>query len=148
MLHARHDEGEADLNSFTLELHDSMQSERIENVVSFVGEDASGSFGILANHARMMTTLVYGLARYRLHRNNPWQYLAMPGAVLWFSDNTLSICCRRYLRDENYERISRLITDELLAEEQSLRELHESLEQMEEAMLKQMWALGQKGIHL
>lgn len=136
------------MNSFTLELHDSQQSERIEGVLSFVGEDSSGSFGILANHARMMTTLVYGLARYRVGKKGAWQYLAMPGAVLWFSDNTLSICCRHYLRDENYERISHRIEEELLTEEQELRELHESLEQMEEAMLKQMWELGQRGVHL
>ncbi len=136
------------MNSFTLELHDSQQSERIEGVLSFVGEDSSGSFGILANHARMMTTLVYGLARYRVGKKGVWQYLAMPGAVLWFSDNTLSICCRHYLRDENYERISHRIEEELLTEEQELRELHESLEQMEEAMLKQMWELGQRGVHL
>lgn len=136
------------MNSFTLELHDSQQSERIEGVLSFVGEDSSGSFGILANHARMMTTLVYGLARYRVGKKGAWQYLAMPGAVLWFSDNTLSICCRHYLRDENYERISHRIEEELLAEEQELRELHESLEQMEEAMIKQMWELGQRGVHL
>lgn len=136
------------MNSFTLELHDSQQSERIEGVLSFVGEDSSGSFGILANHARMMTTLVYGLARYRVGKKGAWQYLAMPGAVLWFSENTLSICCRHYLRDENYERISHRIEEELLAEEQELRELHESLEQMEEAMIKQMWELGQRGVHL
>lgn len=136
------------MNSFTLHLHDSTQSERIDGVLSFVGEDASGSFGILANHTRMMTTLVYGLARFRVGNNTPWQYLAMPGAVLWFSDNTLSICCRHYLRDEDFERISHRIGDELLAEEQALRELHESLQQMEEAMIKQMWALGQKGVHL
>ncbi len=136
------------MSGFTLHLHDSTQSERIEGVRSFVGEDASGSFGILANHARMMTTLVYGLARYRTSSKAPWQYLAMPGAVLWFSDNTLSICCRHYLRDEDYERISQRISDVLLAEEHELRELHESLNQMEEAMLKQMWQLGQKGVHL
>ncbi len=136
------------MNSFTLELHDSQQSERIEGVLSFVGEDSSGSFGILANHARMMTTLVYGLARYRVGKKGAWQYLAMPGAVLWFSENTLSICCRHYLRDENYERISHRIEEELLAEEQELRELHESLEQMEEAMIKQMWELGQRGVQL
>lgn len=136
------------MKSFTLRLHDSTQSEHIEGVVSFVGEDASGSFGILANHARMMTTLVYGLARFRTASTAPWQYLAMPGAVLWFSDNTLSICCRHYLRDENYERISHRIGEELLAEEQELHALHESLQQMEEAMIKQMWALGQKGVHL
>ena len=38
----------------------------------FVGEDTSGSFGILADHSRMMTTLVVGLARFRIGDTN-WQ---------------------------------------------------------------------------
>ena len=34
-------------------------------MASFIGEDDSGSFGILAGHARMMTMLGFGLARFR-----------------------------------------------------------------------------------
>jgi len=136
------------VNSFTLQLYDSRQSQRIDEVVSFVGEDASGSFGILAHHARMMTTLVFGLARFRLGGDAPWQYLAMPGGVLWFDDNVLTICSRHYLLDEDYERISQRIGDELLVEDQELSALHESLRQMEEAMLRQMWELGQQGVQL
>jgi F-type H+-transporting ATPase subunit epsilon len=66
----------------------------------------------------------------------------MPGAVLYFVDNTLSLATRHYLIDEDYERISRRLADELLAEEEELHELRESLKRMEEAMLKRMWEMG------
>jgi F-type H+-transporting ATPase subunit epsilon len=134
--------------TLSLQLFDSRQSERIDGVTSFVGEDASGSFGILPGHVRMMTTLVFGLARFRCGAKAPWQYLAMPGAVLYLADDMLTLASRHYLIDEDYERISKRLAEELLAEEEELLELHESLKRMEEAMLKRMWELGQKGVRL
>jgi F-type H+-transporting ATPase subunit epsilon len=136
------------VSDFTLRLYDSRQSETIAGVTTFVGEDVSGSFGILPGHARMMTNLVFGLARYRIGEEGAWHYLAMPGAVLYFADNTLSLMCRHYLIDTEYERISQRLGEELLAEEEELQELHTSLRQMEEAMLKRMWELGQQGVHI
>jgi F-type H+-transporting ATPase subunit epsilon len=130
------------MSGFTLQLYDSRQNTRIDGVTSFVGEDASGSFGILPGHARMMTNLVFGMARFHRAETDDWQYLAMPGAVLYFVDNTLSLATRHYLIDEDYERISRRLADELLAEEEELHELRESLKRMEEAMLKRMWEMG------
>ena len=136
------------MTGFTLQLFDARRSERFDGVSSFVGDDASGSFGILPGHARMMTNLVFGLARFRRGEEASWQYLAMPGAVLYFADNVLSLICRHYLIDEEYERISRRLADELLAEEEQLHELRESLRRMEEAMLKRMWELRQQGVRL
>ena len=136
------------MSGFTLQLYDSRHGERIDGVSSFVGEDPSGSFGILPGHSRMMTTLVFGLARFRQGEEGPWQYLALPGAVLYFVDNTLTLVSRHYLIDEDYERISSRLADELVAEEEQLHELRESLRQMEEAMLKRMWELGQQGVKL
>ena len=43
------------MNSFILRLQDATHAQDIAGVTSFVGEDDSGSFGILANQARMMT---------------------------------------------------------------------------------------------
>ena len=37
-----------------------------------------------------------------------WQYLACPGGVLNFADNQLTVNTRRYLRDDDYQRISEL----------------------------------------
>ena len=97
-------------------------------------------FGILANHARMMTTLVIGLARYRTG-NNPWQYLAQPGAVLYFQNNLLTISTRHYFRDENYMQISNDLQQKLLAEEEELHSVKHSLQHMEKEILKHMWEL-------
>ena len=128
------------MNSFTLILRDSSSVTHIENVASFVGEDASGSFGLLPSHARFMTCLNLGLARF--HRlNEDWQYLALPGAVLVFQDNSLNICARRYFLDSDYDRITEALTRQLLAEEESLREVKKSLAQLEQEILRRLWRL-------
>ena len=131
------------MRTLTLILQDATHTQRIEQVTSFVGEDATGSFGILAGHARMMTSLVFGLARFRT-RENAWQYLALPGAVLYFNDNELSLSTRRYLLDDDYERISIALHEQLLAEENELRELKKSLHHMEEEVLRRLWEIGHK----
>jgi F-type H+-transporting ATPase subunit epsilon len=128
------------MNTFTLILRDATHSERIEGVTSFVGEDASGSFGILAGHARIMTTLVFGMARFRCAETG-WRYLALPGAVLYFVDNELMISTRRYLMDSDYEQISAALQKQLLAEEEQLRTTKESLHRMDEEVLRRMWAI-------
>jgi len=122
----------------TLRLLSASQAERIETVTSFVAEDSSGSFGILPGHARFMTALVFGLARYRVNAGN-WQYLALPGAVLYFVNNCLDIVSRRYLRDENYERINAMMDEQLRAEEEELRATKESLHRMEEEFFRRLW---------
>jgi len=131
------------MNAFTLLLQDTTQSERIEDVTSFVGEDSSGSFGICADHARMVTALVTGLARFRVAAGD-WQYLAMPGAVLYFHDNVLTLSTRHYLRDADYNRISAALQEQLLAEEEQLRSTRESLRRMEESLLRRLWEMGRR----
>ena len=128
------------MKTFSLMIQDATHAEKIEGVSSFVGEDMSGSFGILAGRARMMTTLVMGLARYRIG-NEPWQYLAQPGAVLYFQNNLLTISTRHYFRDENYMHISHDLQQKLLAEEEKLHSVIHSLQHMEKEILKHMWEL-------
>ena len=128
------------MKTFALLIQDATHAEKIEGLSSFVGEDKSGSFGLLADHARLMTTLVMGLARYRLG-NEPWQYLAQPGAVLYFKNNLLTISTRHYFRDEDYMRISNDLQQKLLAEEEELHSVKQSLQHMEKEILKHMWEL-------
>ena len=128
------------MSAFTLVLRDTARSERIEGVTSFVGEDASGSFGILPRHARFMTVLNFGLARFR-RGDAPWQYLALPGGLLYFLDNELRITTRSYLRDPDYGRISRLLEEEMAAEERNLHSVKESLRRMEEELMRRLWEL-------
>jgi len=131
------------VKSFTLRLQDATHAEEIAGVTSFVGEDASGSFGVLAGYARMMTSLIIGLARFRVG-NEAWQYLALPGAVLYFHDNVLILSTRRYLLDDDYMRISQALQQQLLEEEEKLHTMKESLHHMEEEILKRLWKRGRK----
>lgn len=129
------------MREFSLLLHDARRSETIEGVTSFVGEDASGSFGILAGQSRLVTALVFGLARFRV-RQEPWQYLAVPGAVLYFHDNSLTVTTRRYLLDSDYDRITTLLQEQLVQEEEQLQAMKKSLANMEDEVLKRLWRLG------
>jgi F-type H+-transporting ATPase subunit epsilon len=128
------------MKAFSLQLQDATRSETIEGVTSFVGEDASGSFGILADHQRLMTSLVVGLARFR--QADGWQYLALPGALLYFHNNVLTLSTRRYLLGDDYMQISTALQEQLLAEEEKLHTIKESLHRMEEEVLKRMWEMG------
>ena len=126
------------MNSFTLQLYDTTKQLRIENVSSFIGEDSSGSFGIQAHHARFMTTLIFGLCRYRLQTED-WQYLALPGGILYFNNNELSISTLHFLIDSDFERISELLKRQLLVEEETRTAIRTSLQKMEQSMLAKLW---------
>ncbi len=129
------------MNAFTLRLQDATRSEEIVGVSAFVGEDGTGSFGIRAGHARFMSILRIGLARFRVGEG-AWCYLASPGAVLYFCENTLTLSTRRYLLDEDYTRISRELQDQLLAEEEMLQAMKDSLHRMEQAVLRRLWEMS------
>jgi F-type H+-transporting ATPase subunit epsilon len=131
------------MSDFTLILCGTAGHERIGGVTSFVGEDATGSFGIRAGHARFLTSLVFGLARFR-RGEDPWQFLALPRALAYFADNELILCTRRYLIDSDYSRISALLTEQLLAEEESQRGFRAHLDRMEEAVLRRLWKAGRE----
>lgn len=132
------------MDSFDLHLQSSTQYEIIHNVVSFVGEDASGQFGLLANHARMMTCLKFGLAWFR-YDNNDNEYLALPGALVYFIDNKLTISTRHYFRNNDYQAIQMLIEKELHQEEENLFSIKESLHRLDEGILKRLWDLKRQG---
>ncbi len=132
------------MNSFVMHLQSATQYERIDDVTSFVGEDDSGSFGILAGHARAMTLLSFGLARFRAG-NRPWEYLALPGGLAYFVDSQLYLSTRRYLRGLDYASLSAALRRELRAEEEALREMKQSMRRLEEEMFKRLWKIGRSG---
>ena len=92
------------MSGFTLHLQSATQYECIDDATSFVGQDASGSFGLLAGHARFMTVLGFGLTRFRVGQGD-WEFLALPGGLVYFTGNQLYLNTRRYLRGQDYERI-------------------------------------------
>ena len=127
--------------TFTLCLLDTVHATERDDVVSFVGEDASGSFGLLADHERFATCLVFGLSRFRTE-DGAWLYIAMPGGVLYFANNRLTISGRHYIVDRDYERISDVLHTQLLAEETQLQSLKKSLHSMESELFKRLWEAG------
>ena len=131
------------MKTFAVQLRAARREERIEGVTAFVGEDDSGSFGLLAGHARFMTALRFGLAQLRVGEA-PWQYLAVPQALLYFSGDVLTLVARRVVLDDDYERISRTLQEELVAEENQLRGVRSSLQAMEEHLLQRLWQVGRE----
>ncbi len=129
------------MTTFALHLFAADRYERIDDVVSFAGEDASGSFGLLARHERFMTALTFGLARL-LMADGSRDYLGFPGGLLYFLDNELRISTRRYLRDTDVERIAQALTRELLTEEQALDQTRRKLHRLETEMLRRLAQLG------
>ncbi|MEJ2115437.1 MAG: F0F1 ATP synthase subunit epsilon [Gammaproteobacteria bacterium] len=125
------------MNTFSIIIRGTLQHDYIDHVISFVGEDNSGSFGILFGHARMMTSLVFGLARFKII-DGPWQYLAVPGAILYFNNNKLTLITRRYLKSDNYEQLALELHQSLLAEEEQLIDMKENIRRLDEEMLKRL----------
>lgn len=132
------------MNGFSLHLHGAMAWETVPEVHSFVGRDASGSFGIQAGHAPFMTALEFGLARYRGAAGG-WQYLALPGGILHVTGGEVFVYTQRYLRDTDYQRISALLDEQLRTEEAALTQTHGSLREMEQQLLRRLWELEQRG---
>ena len=129
------------MTGFTVQLQSANQYEQLDEVVSFVGEDASGSFGLMKGHGRFITALVFGLARLR-YADGRWDYLALPEAVAYFDNTQLTLSTRHYLRGDDYTLISQVLREELVREEQVLVEFKQSLEQMERAMMLRLWRVG------
>lgn len=131
------------MSSFTLHLLAAERSAHIDGVTSFVGADKSGSFGLLPGHERFMSVLGFGLARVR-RADGRWEYLGLPGGLLYFLDNECRISTRRYLRDTDVTRIAQALGREMLEEEQALDETRGKLHRLEAEMLKRLAELGRE----
>lgn len=131
------------MNSFMLCLLDATHTEEITDVTSFVGEDETGSFGLLANHSRFMTVLSTGIAKYRIG-DSDWKYLAAAGGVIYFKNNVLTLCTYRFLLDDNYSRIRQALEEQLVAEEEKLQTFKASLHHMEEEVFTRLWEIGKR----
>jgi len=125
------------MKTMALQLHHSLGTERFEGLTSFVGEDASGSFGLLPGHGRMMTALVAGLVRFRVAVDE-WHYLVLPGGVLTGDGNELTLCTRRYLHDTDFRQMGALLAELQQADEEALGGIKESLQRLEEEMLRRL----------
>ena len=126
------------MRTFAIELSSQERAERIDDVVSFVGVDASGSFGILAGREPLATTLSWGLCSLRTADAKTRQYVAVPGGVLYFANDVLHLSARIYLRDDDPERIVGRLTDEMRAEEETSRDMHALLKDFDRELMRRL----------
>lgn len=128
------------MKTFRLHLLSMTRSEVIPDVVRFTGRDAAGSFGILANASRRMTVLVFGLAHF-LNASARTEYLAVPGGLLYFSENELRIATTDFVCSSGLEKISAALDHQLREKESELHEIKQSLHRLDEEILKRMYEL-------
>jgi F-type H+-transporting ATPase subunit epsilon len=129
------------VTAFALRLQSATQYVRMDDVESFVARDASGAFGLLARHERMMTVLGFGLARLR-STGGAWHYVALPGGLAYFADGELFVCTRRFVLGDDYRTVSAAVGETLLAEEQALHSLKQSVNRLEHEMMRRLWRLN------
>lgn len=128
------------MKTFRLRLMSMTRSVLIPDVIRFTGRDAAGSFGILAMASRRMTVLVFGLAHF-LNAAGQIEYLALPGGVLYFSDNELCIATTNFARSASIEEISAALDLQVREQESELRDIKQSLHRLDEEILKRMYEL-------
>lgn len=126
--------------AFNVHLLSNTQKEVLTQVVSFVGRDTSGKFGILAYHTKMMACLAYGLAQLR-YETNEMEYLAIPSGLLYFINNELYITTHHYIRSKNYTDIVMALEQRLLYEEKKVQSIKNSIHQLDKEMLKSLLEL-------
>ena len=125
------------MSDFTLHLQDATQYEQVQGVAHFVGRDATGQFGVQARHERLMTALVFGLGRFR-RGDGPWEYLALPGGLLYFVENALYVCTSHYLRGSDRAQLAQALDAQLRREEEALRSLKETLHHLEQELMRRI----------
>lgn len=125
------------MKSFSLRLLDPAQVQCIKAVISFVAEDASGSFGILPGHARLITVLNPGLARFRTEGAG-WRYIAMSSATLYFVGDELQLSGQRFLLCADYQSIQQALQVTLAQEQKALASLTRNVRRVEEEMLRRL----------
>lgn len=128
------------MNGFHLVLLDSRGSDRFE-ASQFIGADASGSFGLLAGHERMVAVLRYGLARF-LDLGGAWHYLALPGGVLHFADNRMTLTTVRYFLGDDRAAMCQRLAEELARTDSEVHAARAALSQIERSLMRRLADLG------
>lgn len=134
-------------DSFALTLLDGTTAVRVDGVTSLVAADASGQFGIRSGHAPLVTVLEPGLLRYRV-RQQGWTSAACAGGLLRCSREgnamQVQIVSRRFVRDEEPERLQERL-NAMLAAENTLRvSTRDSRDRIEQALQDRLRRLGEQ----
>lgn len=129
------------MKRFALRLLDNRSDMLFDNVTQFIGADASGSFGIQAGHAHTVALLRYGLARFS-DQSDVWRYLALPGGVLRFADNHLTITTVRYFLGDDRALICEQLADEMARLDSEMHSARATLSEIERSLMRRLAELG------
>lgn len=130
--------------TFTLQLNDLSQVLHVDNVESFVGRDASGSFGLQAGHETFVTCLRPGLARFR-DSAGKWHYIAQPGAVVLFAANRLQLSATRMLLSDDRDALVAQMDAQWQALDRQLGSTRLNITQVEQALARKLWDMSRRG---
>ena len=129
------------MKTFAMMLSDSMKTEHFDDVVQFIGSDSTGSFGLKAKHSNMVAVLRYGLARFSTI-DGQWRYLAIPGGILRFADNVLSLATTRYFLGDERSRIVAQLSAEMELDSSALHESDITLAHIERELIQRLASLN------
>ena len=132
------------MRTFAVTLLDGRGAERFDSVVEFIGADASGSFGLLAGHARFVSVLRYGLARF-LDNGSRWRYVSMPGGVLRFADNHLRLTTVRYFLGDDRGKIVERLANEMARADSDMSKARTTLNEIEHSLMRRLIELSARG---
>lgn len=132
------------MNSFALTLLDSRGGECFDTVTQFIGADADGSFGILAGHVHSVALLRYGLARFR-DQSGVWHYLALPGGVLRFAENRLTVTTVRYFLGDDRTVICERLAAEMAQADSEVHTARVTLSEIEHSLVRRLAELSGYG---
>jgi F-type H+-transporting ATPase subunit epsilon len=125
------------MNSFSLNLLDSRGVAVFDGITQFIGADANGGFGILAGHAHTVVLLRYGLARFCDQTGN-WRYLALPGGVLRFANNQLSVTTVLYFLGADRGLLCEQLADEMARTDSEVHTARATLSEIERSLVRRL----------
>jgi F-type H+-transporting ATPase subunit epsilon len=111
----------------------------IEDVVSFIGTDASGSFGILARRERFVTMLSWGACRFQTSGGRR-SYVATPGGALSFDAGLLRIATTRFFLGDDYASLLQRLAERMRAEADDTKAVRQVLRELDSELLRRLAA--------
>ncbi|MGJ0486659.1 MAG: F0F1 ATP synthase subunit epsilon [Methylomicrobium sp.] len=133
------------MKTFSLTLIDTIGMTHFDTVTQFIGADAEGSFGLLPDHIHTVALLRYGLARFA-DNTGVWRFLAMPGGVLRFVNNQLTITTVRYFLGDSEDAICESLEAALQQTDSEVYKAKAALSKIEHSLIKRLVELSsQKG---
>ena len=120
---------------------DSRGSHQFSDVTKFIGAGEDGQFGVLAGHARMVALLRYGLSRF-CDSAGVWRYLVLPGGVLRFAGNRLTVTTVRYFLGDDRDEICQRLADEMEQCDSEVHTARAALSEIERSLVRRLAELS------